>query len=157
MEECWIRDLSNRRGEIHRRWEALLRLERADTPLADPNTLVHLIDWTIDKVLFELGKKRPRRAGDPRPSVGALRGICQCGRNPFYMHFLAGEQALLEALVLAQSQDPLIDPVHRDTMVAELYAATSSIARFEIESFCSLCQHRPPAAQKPVAAGAVHN
>ena len=44
MQECWTGTLTRTAPAIHSRWEALLRVERADTPLANPNTLVHLID-----------------------------------------------------------------------------------------------------------------
>jgi hypothetical protein len=39
-----IQALSSRRREIRQRWDMLLRLERIETPLANPDVLVHLID-----------------------------------------------------------------------------------------------------------------
>jgi hypothetical protein len=143
MQERLIRALSGRSRDIHRRWEELLRLELPATPLADPDALVHLIDWTLDRVLNELRSRRAYRASEPNCRVAALRACCSCGHNPFIKHFLAGEQALLEALVLVQSEEPSQDPVHRDTAVAELYLTINEIARGEVESLCSMCRNRP--------------
>ena len=143
MQECLIRALSSRRRLIHRRWEDLLRMERAETPLANPEALVHLIDWTLEKIFGRLhGKKAPFSVGLP-PRAEALRAHCSCGRNPFFKHFLAGEQALLEALVLAQKEDPNLDPVLRDSAVAELYLVVNELGRCEVELLCSLCENPP--------------
>ncbi len=153
MKECWIRALAAQRRKIHRRWEALLRLERADTPMADPDNLVHMVDWTLDKVFAELRSRKIYHAGAVPRTFATLRAGCQCGHNPFLNHFLAGEQALLEALVLVQAEDPLLDPARRDTAVTELYRVTHEIARCEVESLCSLCMHHPrPKMQTPLAA-----
>jgi hypothetical protein len=137
-----IQALSSRRREIRQRWDMLLRLERTETPLANPDVLVHMIDWTLDKIFDELRARKACTCGEPTSSVAALRAGCQCGKNPFLGHFLAGEQAVLEALVLTQSGDATIDPAHRGNAVAELYLAINAIARGEIESLCSLCKNR---------------
>jgi hypothetical protein len=153
MQECWIRALTARRSEIRRRWEALLRLERSDSPMADPDNLVHLIDWTLDRVFAELRRRKSPVGNQTRPTIAALRAGCQCGRNPYLNHFLAGEQALIEALVLAQAEQPSLDPAHRDTAVSELYLVTHAIARSEVESVCSLCQrHTHPRTHTPMTA-----
>lgn len=145
MQECWIRALAARRREIRRRWESLLRLERADSPIADPDNLVHLIDWALDTVFARLRGNKAWNGGGHPPKIAELRAGCQCGRNPYLNHFLAGEQALIEALVLAQAEEPSLDPAHRDIAVAELYLVMHAIAQCEVESVCSLCrqhQHR---------------
>lgn len=128
-----------------------MRLERADTPMADPNNLVHLIDWTLDKVVEGLRGRKPPHRGGPPPTIATLRPLCPCGHNPYIAHFLAGEQALLEALVLVQAEDPALDPVHRDTAVTELYLVLHAIARGEVESVCALCQRRPQTTEPSVA------
>lgn len=155
MKECWIRALAAHRREIRWRWEALLRLERTDSPIADPDNLVHLIDWTLERVFAQLRRRRTHNGGVARPTIAALRAGCQCGHNPYLNHFLAGEQALIEALVLAQAHDPSLDPAHRDIAVAELYLVMHTIARSEVESVCSLCQRYPhPRTQTPFPAAA---
>jgi hypothetical protein len=118
-------------------------LERADTPMADPDNLVHMIDWTLDKVFADLRSHKAPQGATLPPTIATLREKCFCGHNPFFKHFLAGEQALLEALVLAQSEEPSPDASLRDAAVTELYLVTHALARCEIEAFCALCQHRP--------------
>lgn len=120
-----------------------MRLERVDTPMADPDTMVHMIDWTLDEVFAALRSRKAFQAGGAPRTASALRAICHCGLNPFLNYFLAGEQALLEALVLVQASEPSLDSAHRDTAITELYLVMHAIARVEVESLCSICQHRP--------------
>lgn len=147
MQEELVCALDARRPEIRGRWRALLRAERATSPLAHPDALVHLVDWTIDEVLGAL--RASRRSTTPSPArskAEALRADCACGRNPFLAFFLAGEQAMLEALVLTQAAQPALDPAARDTAVAELWLVLRLVRTREVQAFCSLCQHRPGAA-----------
>jgi hypothetical protein len=146
MQECWIEALEANRSEIHRRWEALLRLDRADGPLSDPDNLMHLIDWTFDEVLAEIRRRKILRRREPNPpTIANLRARCHCGHNPLSHHFVAGEQALLEALIQQQAADPTTDPQHRSTAVVELYVGIHSIAEREVELLCSMCIKRPQA------------
>ena len=142
MQEELLQGLDAQRRRIHARWEALLRTERVNTPLAYPDSLVHLIEWTLDQVFTALRAPNSRRRAERAHIHAAARPDCPCGRNPLLAFFLAGEQALLEALVLEQASRLSIDPVERDTALAELYHAIRGIARREIEAFCSVCQHR---------------
>jgi hypothetical protein len=152
MRECWVRAISTRRHLIRERWEALLRAERANSPLANPDALAHLIEWTLDEVLKELRRPRAHHKAAPAPSMSSLRADCTCGRNPYFIHFMAGEQAMLEALVNVQAEASPLDPGHRDAAVAELYDVTRQIARREVDAFCSLCQHRAAASTVQAAA-----
>lgn len=144
MKECWIEALDANRSEIHRRWEALLRLDRADGPLSDPDNLVHLIDWTLDEVFAEIRRRKIFRRREPHPpAIAKLRAKCHCGHNPLSNHFVAGEQALLEALIQLQAADPSTDHQHSSTAVVELYVAIHSIATREVELLCSMCIKHP--------------
>lgn len=132
--------LSARRPQIRARWEDLLRAEKATTPLANPDALVHLIDWTLDEVYRTLQSLPSRR----RPLRALTRSDidCPCGRNPLLTYFAAGEQALQESLVLSQAQCLHLEPVARDTALHELNLTLRHIARREIGAFCALCQLR---------------
>lgn len=153
MQECWIDALHERRQEIHRRWEALLRLDRANGPLAEPDNLVHLIQWTLAEILGEIRRRRTSRRDEPPPSaIANLRAGCRCGHNPLFNHFMAGEQAMLEALIQIQAGDPSFLPDHRSTAVAELYVAIHAIAARELELLCSLCAKRPPSRSRAMPA-----
>lgn len=151
MEEILVRALRARRGAIRVRWEALLRLEPATTALAHPDMLVHSLTGALDEIFSALAPpvhQAPAAHEVSPPSAAArLHPACACGRNPFLAFFLAGEQAMLEALVLVQADLPAIDPVARDTAVAELYVILRRLRNRELDAFCSLCQrgHNPSA------------
>ncbi len=145
MQELWVHALEARRGEVRSRWEDLLRTERVNSPLANPDALVHLIDPTLAEIFTSLLHPSSRRKVVHAADFSAVRAKCVCGRNPYLAYFVAGEQALLEALVLAQAEGPPLDPAARDAAVQELYGVMRASARREIESFCSLCQYRSDA------------
>jgi hypothetical protein len=140
MQDELMSALLARRPLIRGRWEALLRVERANSPLANPDALVHLLDWTIDEVFRTLQTLPSRR----RPLKSFARDAidCPCGKNPLLLYFAAGEQALQESLVLAQAERHTVDPVERDSALHDLNLALRHIARREIQAFCALCQLR---------------
>lgn len=142
MHESFLHDLRARRSELNARWEALLRTERVTTPLANPDALVHLIDWTLDQIFASLRSSTARRRSEPKLAAMDVRPDCPCGRNPLLAFFLAGEQALLETMVLLQASTNKLQPTERDVELAELHHAIREVSRREIESFCSVCQHR---------------
>lgn len=135
-----IAKLQSMRPQIRRRWETLLRIERLETALANPDTLVFMFDRTLDSVLSALPGRVVRSAG-PRP-------VCHCSRNPMRVYFTALEQALLEALILAQSAQARPEPNHQDAVAERTAAATElratlrRIARREIRTFDQICE--PP-------------
>jgi hypothetical protein len=151
MQELLVEALHGRRPAIKSRWADLLRIERANTPLAHADTLVHLLDETLDKVLAAL-RSHPF-AGEPSSlsDVGS-RAQCDCGRNPFLQFYVAGERALLEALVLAQADLHLREPKTRDLAVLELYLVVRHFARSDVGVFCSVCQYHQSPSPEPVLA-----
>jgi hypothetical protein len=141
MQEELVPALAARRPQICARWSALLHIERANSALAHPDTLVHLMDWCFNGVLQSL-TAQPSGKGFHPTRASIQRPECPCGRNPYLYFFVAGEQAFLEALVLTQAELPKLDPVARDQAVADLFSAIRTLARSEVESFCSVCQYR---------------
>jgi hypothetical protein len=142
MQESLLNSLYAQRAAIHARWDALLRTERVTSPLAYPDALVHLIDWALDQLFTALRDPATRRKADHAGGRSAARPECPCGRNPLLAFFLAGEQALLEALVLEQASHLPIDPNERDHALNELYYVVRAMARREVDAFCSVCRHR---------------
>jgi hypothetical protein len=136
-----IATLQSRRVLIRARWSDLLHADRASTPLADPGTLVHLLDWTLDEIFSALRGPSPPRV-PPMPRGMALAALCPCGRNPLLLYFHVGQQAMQEALVLSQAAQPLLDPAERDASLLELQERFAHIARREIATFCGVCQYR---------------
>jgi len=143
MQEPLISALRIRRPHVREHWEALLRAEPVSTPLGYPDALVHLIDWTLDEIFTALGNPLARhRAGAAARLALKHRPECPCGRNPLLAYFVAGEQAMREALVLAQAASAPLDPLERDASFDELNLVLQHISRREIEAFCGVCQYR---------------
>jgi hypothetical protein len=72
--------------------------------------------------------------------------------NPLLAYFVAGEQAMLETLVLVQAHHGHHDSA-QTTAVLELKHVLVQVARREIEAFCAVCQHRRQrAAEHPAPA-----
>lgn len=128
--------LLRRRPEIRQAWEVLLRTERASTPMANPDTLVYMMDLTLDEVLKVLGETKTP------PGARAEQPECPCGLNPMLVYFAAMRQVLTEALVLAQAALPGQRSRQRETDLALLTHAADQVSVREIAAFCSLCQRR---------------
>jgi hypothetical protein len=143
MQAVVLEALRARRAEIRARWSELLRVEPVNTPLAHPDALAHLIDWTLDEIFRAILLAAPRRR---HSAVSAARPDCPCGRNPLLVYFDIAGQALREALIFAQAALPHLDPVERDAALYELNAALRHVAHREIETFCGVCQYRRAAA-----------
>jgi hypothetical protein len=142
MQESLLNSLCAQRSAIHARWDTLLRTERVTTPLAYPDALVHLIEWALDQIFTSLRDPVIQKKAEHAGGRAAARPECPCGRNPLLAFFLAGEQALLEALVLEQASHQPIDPSERDTGLNQLYYVIRAMARREVDAFCSVCQYR---------------
>ena len=132
MQAEFIRTLQAGRKQICARWEAFLRIERVNSPLANPDTLVYLFDQTLDEVFERLGDSLPRR------SFARLNQVSD--KNPFVAYYKAGEQALLEALIHTQAKSSTLDPSSRDTDLAKLKLVLGTIARREILAWEGICR-----------------
>jgi len=150
MQSHLLSALRAQHASIHDRWTTLLHVEPVSTPLGNPDALVHLVDWSLQEIFRALSTLSSRRRAAHATSPDA-KPHCPCGRNPLLTYFSAGEQALREALILAQAAAPTLDPIGRDASWVELNLVINQLARREIEAFCGVCQHRldsftPPAA-----------
>jgi hypothetical protein len=145
-----VNALRTQRPKIRASWEALLRAEPISSPLGNPDALVHLIDWTLDEIFSGFTNPLSRHRPSGNRLSAADRHECPCGRNPLLAYFAAGEQALQEALVLAQAAAAPLDPLERDASFSELTLTLHHIARREIDAFCGVCQFRPASSSVPV-------
>ncbi|MCF7687503.1 MAG: hypothetical protein K9M98_04900 [Cephaloticoccus sp.] len=125
--------LRAQRAEIHSRWETLLRIEPANTPLALPDTMVHLIGPTLDEVFAGLA--------NPQGLTHIKPAHCRCGRNPLLAFFRAGELALLESLIMVQVATPDLAKSDREEAVTNLKQILHALSWREIAEFCSVCQY----------------
>ncbi|HYP17887.1 MAG TPA: hypothetical protein VEQ65_11810 [Opitutus sp.] len=148
MQPDLLAALRVRQLQIRAHWVELLRLEPVNTPLAHPEALAHLIDWTLSEIFQGLSGGTTRRRPAPHANA-ALKTLCACGRNPLLAYFDAAGQVLREALVLVQATAPHLDPLERDASLEELNLVLNHVARREIEAFCGVCQHRDKSIQCP--------
>jgi hypothetical protein len=138
MHEGFLHALGRRRAQICARWEALMRIEPVASPLGNPDTLVFGISQAFKEIL-DTARHPP---SEPAP----VPAECECGRNPLHAFYRAGEQAILEALVLAQTETPDLTAERRDASFRDLQAAILHVKNREIGAIAGLCQH-PPAAE----------
>jgi hypothetical protein len=130
MHEKTIRALQARRAQIRTRWEALLRIEKVTTPLANPDTLVFALDQSLERDLHRLAPAcRPARAR------GAHNADWPC---PWRAYYRAGEQALLESLILLQARTPALDPATRDQSFARLKQVIGHLTQREVSAWRGL-------------------
>ena len=117
-------------------------MEPVGSPLGNPDSLTHLIDWTLDEIYAGIADPLSRQRGDHHRERETERPACACGENPLLGYFSAGGQAMREALVLAQVATANLDPLERDVSFQELNLVLEQISRREIEAFCSVCRLR---------------
>ena len=135
MHEAFIHTLSAHRSQIRARWEGFLRVERVNTPLANPDTLVYMFDQTLDDI-FEMLHEPPPLG----PAPASLKHVS--GKNPLIAYFVACEQALLEVLILAQVGTPALDPAERAADLAELKRVVRTISHRDIGTLEGVCRPR---------------
>jgi hypothetical protein len=121
------------RPAIKREWEKLLRTEPALSPMANPDTLVFLMDETLtqlgDGLRARLAKGWMHRAP---PVIAPLQRRCPCGLNPLLNYYATGELAVHAATA------PRLE--HND--LEEVLALFHVLAQREIDTLCGVCQHR---------------
>lgn len=124
--------IRSQRAEIKARWTRLLQIERPNTALGHPETLVHLIDETLDGVLAAVNAASRDRFVMPK---------CDCGRNPFVSYFSSGRQSVFEALVVAHWREGKLDPAEREHDVLLLHNALCQVIGNYADSFSLICRH----------------
>ena len=137
-----ISALRRNTASIQSRWTELLHVERFTTPLANPDMLEFLVPQTIEQALSALADQTLTLSLAEARLI--RRPNCDCGLNPYQCYFVAGEQAMMEALVLVQAHCG--DPKRRDFEAAALISVIRSLAAVEIEAFCGVCTSRVAAA-----------
>lgn len=143
MEPTLFRALQARRALIRQRWEVLLRQQHESSPLTNPDTLIHLIEWAIERIFMSLESKSSLRTRSRTPQ-STLPGKCECGQNPLVAFYLCGEQAVQEALLLIQTEIASSENAVPITPkpATELYRVVRQLAVREMDSFCAVCRGR---------------
>jgi hypothetical protein len=123
------------RAALRTRWEQHLRSLPPSTAMATPDALVHLMDWTLQRVEAELcapnGHRNPHR--DP---------VCPCGLNPLTTYFITAENAAVETLFADTSGWVLMAPPEREEVLRRTRVAIQRVALREVEAFCAMCKQR---------------
>jgi len=141
MHDNLLRTLQGLRPTILERWEALLRAEPVTSPLANPDALVYLMGWTLDRFFSTLRGPSPgarlSERGSNKPSYIEESALCACKMNPLLAYFATAEQALIQTAL------PLLQPRERESMLSAVRLAMQAVAKREIDTFCAVCQRRP--------------
>lgn len=128
--------LATRRTRLRSDWERRLRAQRMSSPLANPDALVYLMDWTLDQIFAAL--KAPGR----RVEMRRREMHCACGLNPLLAYFEMAEAVLIEALQKEQARHRPDFSGQRESELVRLKQAVAEVANREIAAFCAVCQHR---------------
>jgi hypothetical protein len=97
--------------------------------------MAHYIPKSVAEILRALGspfgRKLAARGMQARPG-------CDCGHNPYRAYYRAGEQAMIEAVTLAQTacHADMTDENAR----AEMVGVIRSVSTSEIDGFCAVCR-----------------
>jgi len=140
MNDSLLRTLQGLRPTILERWEVLLRAEPVTSPLANPDSLVYLMGWTLDRFFTALrgplSRRRITGRGSNRASFTEERDLCACKMNPLLAYFATAELALVQAAL------PTLQPREREAALNIIRLALQVVAKREIDTFCAVCQRR---------------
>ena len=113
-------------------WSVLLRGEPSLTPLGRPDTLVFLMDATLTQLFSGLtGKSTKKWLHSYTPLVAPMHAYCACGLNPLLKYYTTGELALRAAAAATLGEE-----------IEDVLLLFRSLAQQEIETLCSVCQHK---------------
>jgi len=155
MKQGYLEALDGHRAEIKRKWELLLRAAPATTPLGNPDTLVYLMDESLEQLfsLFRSRSTHPWLSRHP-PATRIADLSCHCRLNPLINYFIAGQAALAFAAQTVPRSRHHLDDVAATACVDEVLLTFRFLAHREIDAFCAVCQHSPVNA--PAAGNGAH-
>lgn len=134
MNGTLVQALRTLRPRLLRQWEGQLRALPPCSALAHPDTLVHLMGPTYDRVVELIDHDNATPA--------SLPADCECGKNPLVTFFVTGEASLIEGIVADQVNWRPQTSEQRLAAVKVLRNAVRCVAADDIEAFCSLCQRK---------------
>jgi hypothetical protein len=141
MRRQFLERLTDLRPMIKTCWEVLLRAEPPASALGHPDTLVFMMDATLDAFFAAARSRGPRRWLAHHPLLcGTLEETCPCGRNPLLRYYITGEQAVLA--IAAKTLSDLADPPcpADEQLLAEVRLTFHYLAQVEVQTFCDLCR-----------------
>ena len=144
MQESIVSSLLGARQNLRTIWEKQLRSEPIRSPMANPDSLIYLMEWTLNELFARLRDE----ANGPVVPEGlisrddSIAAICDCGGNPFLTYFGSARKAVLAWAGSTHSPISDLSGDEKRRCVQELLSALEVVARREIESFCSVCQYQ---------------
>ncbi|MFO1448142.1 MAG: hypothetical protein U1F61_08305 [Opitutaceae bacterium] len=143
MHEVLLHALRRHRATLRARWETLLRAEPACSPLANPDVLVLMMEWTLDEWENAM-RHQPSRRRRAHSLPDTPSEECPCGMNPLLRYFSTAETALDEALTILPipTGEGEAAIFAREAFVADAKRALKVVAGREIATFCAVCQQR---------------
>jgi hypothetical protein len=153
MRRQFLQAFTDLRPMIKTCWEVLLRAEPPASPLGNPDTLVFMMDRTLDKFFTTVRSSAPRRwlAHHP-PLCSPLGETCPCQRNPLLHYFVSGEQAMLA--IAGQALAGLTpSPKDEEQILSEVQLTFHYLAQYELQTFCDLCRGKCVRARAGIVTG----
>jgi hypothetical protein len=154
MRRPFLQTLTGLRPMIKTCWEVLLRAEPPTSALGNPDTLVFMMDQTLNAYFTALRSPTPRRWLAHHPLLcGTLNETCPCGRNPLLHYFVSGEEAVvaIAAKALGDQSDP--PTLKEDRLLSEVQLTFHYLAQHELQVFCDLCRGKCARARAGLVAG----
>ena len=122
-------------------WEVLLRAEPPASALGNPDTLVFMMDGTLDAFFAALRSPAPRRWLARHPVLcDGLEVTCPCQRNPLLYYYVSGDEAILAIIAKALSDGLATTPAEEQRLLSAVQLAFHYHAQHEIQTFCDLCR-----------------
>lgn len=132
MDPNIIAQLQVNRVGIAADWMREVMAGPSGNPLAEPETMVHLVVPALERIMAQLGPVEPSWWARLRLSATAWPPACQCDRNPFRDFYVRGEGALLDNVTVQR----LLGAGE----LAELQTVFRTVAMEDICSFDSVYQ-----------------
>ena len=139
MLPAFAEELRARRPWIKDAWERRLRRESVTSPLANPDTLVMMMERTLDE-LYEAIDKSVLANPECKPKVSKERIGCLCGLNPLLAYFRTLAATLCALGSTDGRQFTCVDAAATARCVDHTIDTLREIARRDIASFCAVCQ-----------------
>ncbi len=140
MHRSFVAELLARRAPIKQAWERRLRHEPVTSPLANPDTLVLLMDRTLDELGAALTQRCRETPGDATAPNRGLRAGCLCGLNPLLAYFRVAASVLPSVMCAAADRCPELSAAEFATCLQVMQTELNLLAQCEIRSFCAMCQ-----------------
>jgi hypothetical protein len=153
MRRHFLQAFAELRPMVKTCWEVLLRAEPATSPLGNPDTLVFMMDRTLDAFFTSIQSPAPRRWLARYPLLcRPLNDTCPCTRNPLLRYYVSGEHALL-AIAGQTVTDMAVGPEEEARILSEVQLAFHYQAQYELQTFCDLCRGKCVRAGAGIASG----